>query len=75
VRLNNDRRLRLASKAKGLGRKLLAKVATIVTPKTLLAWHLKLIAEILGQLMFQATTTILDRWRKEGWRRGPESNR
>jgi hypothetical protein len=26
-------------------------------------------------LMLLATTTILDRWGKEGWRRGPESNR
>jgi putative transposase len=34
----------LAVKAKGLGRKLLAEVATIVTPETLLAWHRKLIA-------------------------------
>jgi len=32
VRLNNDQRRRLAAKAKGLGRKLLAEVATIVTP-------------------------------------------
>ena len=33
------------SKAKKLGRKLLAQVATIVTPETLLAWHRKLIAK------------------------------
>ena len=32
-------------KAKGLGRKLLAEVATIVTPETLLRWHRKLVAE------------------------------
>ena len=43
--LNDDQRRRLAAKAKGLGRKLLAKVATIVTPETLLAWHRKLIAQ------------------------------
>jgi transposase InsO family protein len=35
----------LAAKAKSLGRKLLAEVATIVTPETLLAWHRKLIAQ------------------------------
>src|SRR5713226_6540852 len=29
------------AKAKGLGRRLLAEVATIVTPETLLAWHRK----------------------------------
>src|ERR1700749_3074810 len=45
MRLNDDQRRRLAAKAKGLGRKLLAEVATIVTPETLLAWHRKLIAE------------------------------
>jgi putative transposase len=44
LRLNDDQRRRLAVKAKGLGRKLLAEVATIVTPETLLAWHRKLIA-------------------------------
>src|SRR5687768_17276962 len=45
LRLNDDQRRRLAAKAKGLGRKLLAEVASIVTPDTLLAWHRKLIAE------------------------------
>jgi putative transposase len=44
VRFNNDQRRRLAAKAKGLGRRLLAELATIVTPETLLAWHRKLIA-------------------------------
>jgi len=44
LRLNDDQRRRLAAKAKGLGRKLLAEVATIVTPETLLGWHRKLIA-------------------------------
>jgi putative transposase len=45
LRLNDDQRRRLASKAKRLGRRLLAQVATIVTPETLLAWHRKLIAQ------------------------------
>src|SRR5256884_5237050 len=44
VHFNDDQRRRLAVKAKGLGRRLLAEVATIVTPETLLAWHRKLIA-------------------------------
>jgi hypothetical protein len=43
--LNDDQRRRLAGKAKRLGRKMLAAVATIVTPETLLAWHRKLIAQ------------------------------
>ena len=38
LRFNDDQRRRLAAKAKGLGRKLLREVATIVTPETLLAW-------------------------------------
>ena len=44
LRLTDDQRRRLAAKAKGLGRKLLAELATIVTPETLLAWHRRLIA-------------------------------
>jgi putative transposase len=45
MRFNDNQRRRLAVKAKRLGRKLLARVATIVTPATLLAWHRKLIAK------------------------------
>src|SRR5512140_9862 len=45
LRFSDDQRRRLAARAKGLGRKLLAEVATIVTPETLLAWHRKLIAQ------------------------------
>jgi len=45
LRLNDDQRRRLAARAKGLGRKILAELATIVTPETQLAWHRKLIAE------------------------------
>jgi hypothetical protein len=42
---DDDQRRRLAARAKGLGRKLLQEVATIVTPETLLAWHRRLIAQ------------------------------
>ena len=45
LRFNDDQRRRLAARAKGLGRKLLCEVATLVTPDTLLAWHRKLIAQ------------------------------
>lgn len=44
LRFTDEQRRRLAAKAKGLGRRALAAVATIVTPETLLAWHRKLIA-------------------------------
>jgi putative transposase len=44
LRFNDDQRRRLAAKGKQLGRKLLAQIATIVTPETLLTWHRKLIA-------------------------------
>src|SRR2546427_1046206 len=45
LRFTDDQRRQLAAKAKKLGRKVLAQVATIVTPETLLAWHRKLIAK------------------------------
>src|SRR5438477_12914395 len=45
MRFTNDQRCRLAARAKKLSRRLLAQVATIVTPQTLLAWHRKLIAK------------------------------
>ena len=44
-RLTDDQRRRLAAKGKPLGRRLLDKVAAIVTPDTILRWHRKLIAE------------------------------
>ncbi len=45
LRFNDDQRRRLAAKGKQLGRKLLAQIATVVTPETLLTWHRKLIAQ------------------------------
>src|SRR3982750_2219062 len=42
---HDDQRRRLAVRAQGLGRKLLAEIASLVTPDTLLAWHRKLIAQ------------------------------
>ena len=45
IRFTDDERRRLAVKGKALGRKLLGRVATIVTPNTILAWHRKLIAK------------------------------
>jgi putative transposase len=45
LRFDDQQRRRLAVRAKALGRRVLAEVATIVTPGTLLRWHRKLIAE------------------------------
>ena len=39
LRFTDGQRRRLAAKAKGLGRTILAEVATIVTPETLLSCH------------------------------------
>ena len=44
LRLNDDQRRRLAAKGKALGRRVLKRVATIVTPDTILRWHRRLIA-------------------------------
>ena len=44
LRFTDDQRRRLAAKGKPLGRKALSKIATIVTPDTILAWHRRLIA-------------------------------
>ena len=44
LRFTNSQRIRLAAKAKTLGRRALTTLKTIVTPDTLLAWHRALIA-------------------------------
>ena len=44
LRFTNDQRIRLAAKAKTLGRRALTEIRSIVTPDTLLAWHRALIA-------------------------------
>ncbi len=43
LRFTDEQRIRLAVKAKAVGRRLLKEIETIVTPDTLLAWHRKLI--------------------------------
>ena len=44
LRLTDEERRRLAVKGRALGRKLLAEVACLVTPRTILAWHRRLVA-------------------------------
>ena len=45
LRFTDEQRMRLAVKAKLLGRRGLDELETLVTPNTLLAWHRKLIAQ------------------------------
>ena len=45
LRFTDAQRRRLAAKAKGLGRRALRELETLVTPDTLLAWHRRLIAQ------------------------------
>ena len=45
ILLNDDQRRRLAVKGKVLGRKLPGKVASIVSPNTILRWHRQLVAQ------------------------------
>ena len=44
LRFTDDQRIRLAAKARVLGRRVLEELRSIVTPDTLLAWHRTLIA-------------------------------
>ncbi len=44
LRLTDDQRCRLASRGHALGRSMLQRVATLVTPDTILRWHRRLIA-------------------------------
>ena len=45
LRFTDEQRIRLAVKAKVLGRRVLDELETLVTPDTLLVWHRKLIAQ------------------------------
>jgi len=44
LRFTDDQRVRLAAKARKVGRRVLTEIGTLVTPDTLLAWHRHLIA-------------------------------
>ena len=59
LRLSDNQRRRLAAKGALLGRKLLAQVATIVTPETILACHRKLVVnDITAGRRFPRQTTV-----------------
>lgn len=45
LRLTDDQRRRLAIRGKSVGRSALARVASLVTPDTILRWHRQLVAE------------------------------
>jgi len=45
IRFTDDQRRRLAVKAKAVRRKILVRIATLVTPETLMTWHRNLIAQ------------------------------
>ena len=49
VRFNDSERIALAKAAKPLGRAILAEVATLVTPDTLLRWHRRLVENRMPQ--------------------------
>ena len=64
LRLTDDQRRRLAVKGKALGRKALARLATIVTPDTILRWHHRLIAAkwtVFGQYGLRDLSSSLER--------------
>jgi len=44
LRFDDDERRRLAELGQRVGRRLLADIATIVTPGTILRWHRELVA-------------------------------
>src|SRR5437660_2264662 len=64
LRFTDDQRRRLAAKAKTLGRKVLAQVATIVTPETLLG--------VASEIDCQEGTTAAPSELRAGHRRRPK---
>jgi hypothetical protein len=67
LRLSDDQRRRLAAKAKGIGRKLLSDIATIVTPETLLRWHSRLILRNTMAVESEARADREPLSRSNGW--------
>ena len=65
-RLTDDQRRRLAAKGKPLGRRLLDKVAAIVTPDTILRWHRKLIVRMANETSGWGYLRIQGELRKVG---------
>src|SRR3954470_5928039 len=65
VRFNDDQRRRLAAKAKGLGRRRLAEVATLVTPDNF--WH-GIENFSLRNMMAASDADLGDRARGQSWK-------
>ena len=64
--LSDEQRRRLSAKGKELGRKLLAEVATLVTPDTILRWHRELIAR-KGRTLVVKRGVRPSRWKSRSW--------
>ena len=75
LRLKDDQRRRLAVKAKKLGWRVLHELTTIVTPETLLAWHLKRIARKYDGSKPRGPERPMCKMRSNrGWSAGPLRN-
>jgi putative transposase len=75
LRLTDDQRRALAAKARLLGRKMLSELATIVTPETLLRWHLRIQGALSNPDHELARSTIANILKRNGIEPSPERAR